>query len=54
MAHLRSITWQCEKLTCSARASEQVYTFRNEPLGRYCRTHAKEALKRQLEAEKED
>lgn len=45
MAHLRSITHQCDWAGCSTRAIEQLYSFRNEPMGRYCSTHAKRALR---------
>lgn len=45
MAHLRRIVFQCDKPGCKAIALEQIYTWRNDPQGRYCRVHAKTALK---------
>jgi len=45
MAHLRDITYQCNSSLCSKQATQQVYSSRNEPFGRYCRKHANVALK---------
>lgn len=55
MAHLRDITYTCETYGCSARASVQVYTYQNYPLGRYCKKHGKRMLTEQqaLEAHSE-
>lgn len=45
MAHLRSIVVRCNwRGCCTARASEAVYSNRNDLCGNYCARHAKKAL----------
>ena len=44
-AHLRPVPiYKCERGGCTKRATEQLYSTRNAPMGTYCAKHAKLAL----------
>ena len=44
-AHLRRIpVYRCESPGCPSRATEQLRSTRNAPLGCYCLRHARRAL----------
>jgi hypothetical protein len=38
-AHTRSIAFTCGSPGCTKRATVEVYTTRNEPLGAFCARH---------------
>lgn len=44
MAHLRSLVDQCAWPRCTVRASVELYSWRNEPCGKYCKEHGRKAL----------
>lgn len=48
MAHLRSLINQCAWPRCIVRASVELFSSRNEPLGRYCKAHGQKALRDRL------
>ena len=44
-AHLRPVPmYKCERRGCPKRATQQLYSTRNAPMGRYCAPHAHLAL----------
>lgn len=47
MAHLRSLVQTCNTPGCSARASEALYSFRNELFSVHCAKHARMLAERQ-------
>lgn len=53
MAHLRDITKTCAAYGCTSRATHQVYTYQNDPLGTFCRRHANSALKGRQKVEEQ-
>jgi len=51
VAHLRDIITTCEYYGCRSRATVQLYTKRNDPLGRYCKKHGQLKLKEKARSE---
>lgn len=43
-AHLRPLIEACNSRSCTKRATVELYSTFNEPMGRYCASHGKQAL----------
>ncbi len=42
---------QCQKAGCTSRAWAEVFAYRNDMMGRYCKRHTEERVKVLTEAE---